>query len=61
MSTSRAQVQWPRSGVKIGDEILLSLVGVEWAKDEVTPRIPGDGIGWELWYRERLVLQVLGL
>ena len=50
-----------RSGVKIGDEILLSLVGVEWAKDEATPQIPGDGIEWELCYRERLVLQVLGL
>lgn len=47
-----------RSGVKIGDEILLSLVGVEWAKDAATPRTPGDGIDWALCFRERLVLQV---
>lgn len=46
------------SGVKIGDEVLLSLVGVEWAKDEATPRTPGRGIDWELCFRERLVLQV---
>lgn len=47
-----------RSGVKIGDEILLSLVGVEWAKDAATPRTPGDGIDWALCFRERLVLQL---
>lgn len=50
-----------RSGVKIGDEILLSLVGVEWRKDAATPRTPGDGIDWALCFRERLVLQVIGL
>lgn len=50
-----------RSGVKIGDEILLSLVGVEWARDKATPRTPGDGIDWALCFRERLILQVLGL
>lgn len=49
------------SGVKIGDEVLLSMVGVEWTKDEATPRTPGHGIDWELCFRERLVLQVLGL
>lgn len=48
-----------RSGVKIGDEVLLSLVGVEW--NAATPRIPGGGIDWTLSFRERLVLQVLCL
>lgn len=47
-----------QSGVKIGDEVLLSLVGVEWTKDEATLRTPGHGIDWELCFRERLVLQV---
>ena len=48
-----------RSGVKIGDEVLLSLVGVEW--NAATPRIPGGGIDWTISFRERLVLQVLCL
>ncbi|MCJ1465774.1 hypothetical protein MMC07_004393 [Pseudocyphellaria aurata] len=47
-----------RSGVKIGDEILLSLVGVEWTKDEASLQTPGHGIDWELCFRERLVLQL---
>ena len=47
-----------RSGVSIGAQISLSLVGVQWAKDESMPRTPGKGVEWELQFRERVVLQV---
>lgn len=50
-----------RSGITIGTQISLSLVGVHWAKDESTPRTPGNGVEWELRFGERLALQVCNL
>ncbi|KAK4225504.1 hypothetical protein QBC38DRAFT_264117 [Podospora fimiseda] len=41
-----------------GDELLLSLDGVEWAKDTSPGRIPGSRIDWQLQFKEKLVLQV---
>jgi hypothetical protein len=42
-----------------GDEVILSLDGVEWNKDESAGQTPGRGIDWELKFSERLVLKVL--
>ena len=47
-----------RSGIVSGDQLLLSLKGVEWAKDTLTASTPGRGIEWELRYSERVVLKV---
>ncbi len=47
-----------RCGISIGARVHLSLVGVQWAKDESTPRTPGNGVEWELRFGERLALQV---
>ena len=47
-----------RAGIASGDHLLLSLEGVEWAKDIFTASTPGRGIDWELRYGERVVLQV---
>ena len=49
------------SGVKIGDQILLDLVGVEWTKDATNLETPGRGIDWALRFEQRLSLQVRGL
>lgn len=45
-------------GIGAGDELLLSLDGAEWAKDESPGRIPGARVDWQLRFSERLVLQV---
>jgi len=42
-----------------GDEVILSLDGVEWTKDESAGHTPGRSIDWELRFSERLVLKVL--
>jgi hypothetical protein len=47
-----------RCGISIGDEVTLRLVGVIWARDETTPKIPGRGIDWELQFGERMMLTV---
>ena len=47
-----------RSGVSIGTQVNLKLEGVQWAKDESTPRTPGKGVEWELQFGERIFLQV---
>lgn len=47
-----------RSGLGSGDQLLLSLKGVEWAKDTLAASTPGRGIDWELRYGERVVVQV---
>ena len=47
-----------RAGVKSGDQLVLSLDNVVWAKDESAETTPGRGIGWELRFGERVVLQV---
>lgn len=41
-----------------GDQLLLNLNGVRWAKDGSTAITPGKGIEWELRYGERVVLQI---
>ncbi|KAK4138751.1 hypothetical protein BT67DRAFT_476935 [Trichocladium antarcticum] len=45
-------------GIGAGDELLLSLDGVEWAKDVSPGRIPGSRVDWQLQFSQRLVLQV---
>ena len=47
-----------RGGIKSGDQILLSLEGVQWARDGSTEKTPGRGIEWELLFEERVKLQV---
>ncbi|KAK4168040.1 hypothetical protein QBC43DRAFT_361683 [Cladorrhinum sp. PSN259] len=41
-----------------GDELLLNLDGVEWAKDTSPGRIPGSRVDWQLQFREKLTLQI---
>lgn len=47
-----------RSGIINGDQILLSLTGATWIKDDCALRTPGKSIDWELQFRERVVIQV---
>lgn len=47
-----------RSGVSSGDQLSLSLIGADWAKDGCTATTPGRGIEWELQYAERVILEV---
>jgi len=47
-----------KSRVGSGDELLLRLKGVRWAKDESTATTPGRSIDWELHYCEQIQLQV---
>ena len=49
-----------RSEISSGDELVISLLGVSWAKDDGILRTPGRGVEWELQYTERLILQVRG-
>jgi hypothetical protein len=46
------------AGIGSGDEVMLSLDGVEWNKDESAGQTPGRSIEWELKFTERLLLQV---
>ncbi len=46
------------SKIGSGDELLISLVGAEWIRDESVGQTPGRGIEWELKYKERLLLEV---
>ncbi|EGO61173.1 hypothetical protein NEUTE1DRAFT_127865 [Neurospora tetrasperma FGSC 2508] len=45
-------------GLGACDEVLLSLDGVEWAKEESPGRILGARVDWQLQFNRRLVLQV---
>jgi hypothetical protein len=47
-----------RSEISSGDEVTLSLEGVEWAKDPKTTQAPGQSVDWELRFTERVVAQV---
>lgn len=47
-----------RAHVASGDQLLLNLKGVKWAKDGSTASTPGKGIEWDLRYGERVVLQI---
>lgn len=47
-----------RADIGSGDEVILSLCGAEWIKDDQQVRTPGKGVDWELRFRERLILQV---
>ena len=46
------------TGIGSGDEVILSLDGVDWTKDESAGQTPGRSIDWELKFSERLVLKV---
>lgn len=47
-----------RSGLGSGDEVLLSLEGVEWIRDDGAAQIPGKGVEWELKFTEKLLMEV---
>lgn len=49
------------SRVQIGDEVLLNLEGVEWAKEATTLKTAGRGVEWALQFQDRLVLEVIDL
>ena len=46
------------AGVASGDEVILSLEGVEFVHDEIIDSTPGRGVEFELKFTERLLLQV---
>ncbi|MCJ1245690.1 hypothetical protein MMC30_002894 [Trapelia coarctata] len=48
-----------KSGLTSGDEVLVGLLGAEWAQEDTVIRTPGRGVDWELQFGQRLVLQVL--
>lgn len=41
-----------------GDEVMVALDGVEWAKDDEPARPPGSRLEWQLKYAGKLVLKV---
>ncbi|KAK4127729.1 hypothetical protein N657DRAFT_687950 [Parathielavia appendiculata] len=45
-------------GLGAGDELLFSLDGAEWSKDESPGRIPGARVEWQLQFDQNLNLQV---
>lgn len=45
-------------GIGAGDEVLFSLKGAEWAKDESPGRVPGARLDWQLLFNQKLALQV---
>jgi hypothetical protein len=47
-----------KSGIASGDEVILSLDGVEWVQDEAPFATPGRGIEFDLKFTERLLLEV---
>lgn len=49
------------SSIQIGDEVLLHLDGVKWAKETTTLKTAGKGVEWALQFRDRLVLEVINL
>lgn len=46
------------SGLGGGDEVVLSLDGVEWGKDDSPGRSSGARVDWQLQFGEKLLLQV---
>jgi hypothetical protein len=46
-----------KSGIASGDQVILSLDGVEWIHDAAVAT-PGRGLEFELKFTERLLLQV---
>lgn len=50
-----------KSGIASGDEVILSLDGVEWIEDDNKVSTPGRGVEFELRFTERLLLQVCSL
>jgi hypothetical protein len=47
-----------KAGIASGDEVILSLDGVEWVQDETPFATPGRGVEFDLKFTERLLLQV---
>lgn len=49
-----------KSGIASGDQVTLSLEGVEWIQNEVgAVPTPGHGVEFELKFTERLLLEVI--
>ncbi|KAL8729779.1 MAG: hypothetical protein Q9166_004502 [cf. Caloplaca sp. 2 TL-2023] len=47
-----------RCNVQSGDHVRLSLLGVQWERDQTASGTPGRGIEWELRFEERIVLNI---
>ncbi|KAL9596490.1 MAG: hypothetical protein Q9219_005751 [cf. Caloplaca sp. 3 TL-2023] len=47
-----------RCDPKSGDHVAVRLVGAQWEKDESASQTPGRGIGWQLRFEQRLIIQV---
>ena len=47
-----------KAGIASGDEVILSLDGVEWVHDETLFATPGRGVEFDLKFTERLLVQV---
>jgi hypothetical protein len=47
-----------KSGISSGDDVVLSLDGVEWVNNEEEISTPGRGVEFELKFTERLLLKV---
>ena len=47
-----------KSGIASGDQVVLSLDGVEWVHEGLTAATPGKGVEFELKFTEKLALQV---
>ena len=47
-----------RSGLCTGDEVVLSLEGAGWSRDEAEVRTAGKGVDWKLTFGERVRVQV---
>ncbi|KAH0425752.1 hypothetical protein CcaCcLH18_10797 [Colletotrichum camelliae] len=45
------------AGLGSGDEVTLSLDGVELVVDDSKTRVPGTSLGWQLKFKDRLLLQ----
>ncbi|KAF2753984.1 hypothetical protein EJ05DRAFT_541544 [Pseudovirgaria hyperparasitica] len=46
------------SGVGIGDEVVLSLRGAKWLKNDGVIQTPGKSVDWELRYEQKLDLEI---
>ncbi len=60
----RVELQGPaakavsESGLGGGDQVVFSLDGADWSKDESPGRIPGARLDWQLQFSEKLTFQV---
>ena len=56
--TGRSAKAVARAEIQSGDQLLLSLQDVQWARDDSKEKTPGKGVDWELRFGDRALLQV---